>query len=528
MFFAILFASILFLILYIYTSVLKPFIEFKQLGVPFVNPLKAMKSTLDIMTSRVAFIDVIKETYNSFPEARYFGTFNFATPVLYIRDVELIKKITIKDFDYFTDHSNVLAPNSQDIFSKNLFSMKGAAWKEMRGTLSPAFTSSKMRNMFVFMNTCAENFVNHFVKKNEDLVEVEMRDILTKYTSDVIASASFGVECNSTENPENEFYRMGSHLTNPNKAMLPKIFLFGIAPKVAQIFNMSLFPKKVADFFRKIVQESIQIRKEKNIVRPDMIHLLMEARKGQLVHETTSDTDTGFATVQESEIGKEKTSTKLSDEDIAAQAIAFFFAGFDTTASTMSFMAFELAKNPDVQEKLQQEIDDVLETSQGKVSYETITKMKYLDQVLSETLRKWTPGLQSDRLCVRNYIIPAEKPNEQPYWIKKGELVIIPNIGLHYDPQYFPNPDQFDPDRFSDENKKNIVPGSYIPFGSGPRNCIGSRFALLEIKVLFLHILSKFDLVFTEKTKLPLKLISVGFTMKPDGGFQLGLKKRTL
>nr|QZM07461.1 cytochrome P450 monooxygenase CYP9EK2 [Lasioderma serricorne] len=530
MFFALLFVTILFTIYFIYSSFLKTFIHYKNHGIPYVHPMKVLKNTVGIFTSKIVFIDVVRGLYNEFPDKRYFGGYQLGIPAIFVRDVELIKKITVKDFDHFLDHTNQFSPNAEDIFSKNLFSMKGTAWREMRATLSPAFTSSKMRNMFIFMNTCAENFVSHFHKKNQDLIEVEMREIITKFTSDVIASTAFGVECDSTDNPRNEFYRMGCELTDPNRVVLPKIVLFGLAPSIARFFNMSLFPKYVAKFFRRIVQETIKIRKEKNIYRPDMIHLLMEARKGALVHENTntSDPDTGFATVQESEIGKQKKfmTTKLSDDDIAAQALIFFFAGFDTTASTMSFMSFELAKNPDIQKKLQEEIDDVLEMSQGKVTYEMITKMKYLDQVVSETLRKWTPGLQLDRLCIKDYVIEPENPDEKPYVIKKGDCVIIPVIGFHYDPQFFPNPEQFNPDRFSDENKKNIVPGSYIPFGNGPRNCIGSRFALLEVKTLFFHILSKFDLVFTEKTILPMKLKTVGFTMRPDGGFQIGLKRR--
>nr|QZM07471.1 cytochrome P450 monooxygenase CYP9EK1 [Lasioderma serricorne] len=530
MFLTLLSATILLVIYFIYISFFKTCLQYQKLGIPYVSPWKAIHNTLSVFTSSKPVIDIVKEVYNGFPDARYFGGVNFGKPSIYLRDIDLIKKITVKDFEHFADHSNFLAINPDEIFNKNLFSMKGAAWREMRATLSPAFTSAKMRNMFGFMNTCAQNFVNSFVKKNEDVIEVEMKDIVTKYTSDVIASVSFGVECNSVANPENEFYTMGTQLTNPSRNIFPKIILFAVAPALAKMFKMTVFPTQVTDFFRQIVQETIKIRQEKNIFRPDMIHLLLEARKGALVHENTntSDGDTGFATVQESELGKQKKfmTTKLSDDDIAAQALAFFFGGFDTTASTICFMSYELAKNPDVQGKLQQEIDVVLETSNGKVTFEVLTRMKYLDQVISESLRKWTPGLQNDRLCIKDYVIEPERPNEKPYLIKKGDVVIVPTIGLHYDPQYFPNPEQFDPDRFSDENKKNIVPGSYIPFGNGPRNCIGSRFALLEVKTLFFHLLSKFDLVFTEKTILPMKLKTVGFSMKPDGGFQIGLKRR--
>lgn len=132
--------------------------------------------------------------------------------------------------------------------------------------------------------------------------------------------------------------------------------------------------------------ETIVTREKANIVRPDMINLLIEAKKGQLKHERQSDEDAGFATVQESDVGtSEKRKMELSEDDLAAQAMIFFFAGFETTSTFMTFMAMEMSINIDVQRKLQEEIDGVLKGYNGDISYETIMNMKYLDQVVSGT-----------------------------------------------------------------------------------------------------------------------------------------------
>lgn len=113
----------------------------------------------------------------------------------------------------------------------------------------------------------------------------------------------------------------------------------------------------------------------------------MEAKKGQLKHDDKHEEDTGFATVHESGEGKtDKNDLELSEEDIAAQAMIFFFAGFETTSSLMSFMAMELGINPHIQKKLQEEISDVLKSCKGDVSYDAIMKMKYMDQVVSGKL----------------------------------------------------------------------------------------------------------------------------------------------
>lgn len=267
------------------------------------------------------------------------------------------------------------------------------------------------------------------------------------------------------------------------------------------------------------------------MVRPDMIHLLMEARKGHLKYEEEDQSksqDAGFATVEESQIGKVAIQQKkeISDMDIAAQALIFFFAGFDTVSTLMSFMAHELAVNPDVQEKLHQEIEETLKECDGEVSYEALVKMKYLDMVISETLRKWPPAVGTDRICVNDYVIDPVSGEETPLVIEKGTSVMIPILGLHYDAKYFPNPDKFDPERFSNENKGNIIPYSYMPFGMGPRNCIGSRFALLEMKILFYCLLSKFEIVPIGRTVVPMRITKKTFKMAPDDGFWLGLKRR--
>lgn len=133
-----------------------------------------------------------------------------------------------------------------------------------------------------------------------------------------------------------------------------------------------------------------------------------------------------------------------------------------------------------------------------------------------------------DRACVKPYTIEPELPHEKPVHLNKGDIVWIPVFGIHRDPQFYPDPDRFDPERFNDENKKSINPYTFTPFGAGPRNCIGSRFALLEVKILLFHLLTKFDLVPTGKTQIPLKLNKREFNMQAENGFYLGFKRRNV
>lgn len=207
-----------------------------------------------------------------------------------------------------------------------------------------------------------------------------------------------------------------------------------------------------------------------------MINMLMQVREGRnITHhsdEKSIETLDGFATVEESEIRLTRITRKWTDNELVAQCLIFFLAGFETSSSALSFAAHELGANPDIQQKLYKEIKTVNDEIGGKrISYDALQKMKYLDQVVSETLRKWPLGVQIDRICVKDYVY--DDGDKLKFHIEKGTNVVFSLYGVHRDPKYYSDPEKFDPERFSNENKHNILPGTYAPFGIGPRNCIG-------------------------------------------------------
>ncbi|XP_074040265.1 cytochrome P450 9e2 [Leptinotarsa decemlineata] len=469
--------------------------------------------------------DSVVRSYNQFQDTRYHGIYDSTRPILIIKDPELLKQITVKDFDHFTDHRNHIELDVDPLWSRNLFFLKGEKWRKMRSILSPSFTSSKMRIMFVLISKCTENFVNHFLKKDEKCIEVEMKDTFTRFTNDVIATSAFGVEVDSLEEPNNEFYSKGKKSTTFEG--VSKLFMFiryPLVPKLIEYLQIPFMDPVVYRFFCDLVDNTIEVREKNNIIRPDMIHLLMEARKRGPHKKENSGVDTGFATVEKANFEGGHAS-ELTNLDITAQAVLFFFAGFDTVSSLMCFMSHELAVHPDIQKKLRDEIEETLAECGEEVTYEAILKMKYMDMVISESLRKWPSTISTDRVCTKPYTIEAKNAGEKPLHIEKGTLLMIPSVGIHYDPKYYPDPERFDPERFSDENKRKIDPFTYMPFGLGPRLCIGSRFALLETKLLFFHLLLHFELVPVEKTQIPLKLSKFTFNLMAENGFWLGLKR---
>lgn len=493
--FAIAFAT--FFALYKSTRV---YSHWKNKGVPYIKPIYFLGNFGGNLFRLKSFETLIRDCYNAFPNSRYVGMYQFRRPILLVRDPELVKQVTIKDFDTFPEHVQVFPVDLEPLLAKNLLNITGPDWHEVRSTLSPSFTSRKMKVFFTLMAECSDQFIN-YLKESGDAVKLEIMDAFTRYTNDVIATCAFGITCNSLKNRDNEFYLMGKDASRFSGVKMLKFFCYTISPTVMKLLNIKFFGEKVDAYFRKVIKETLKIRRQQKIERPDMIHLLIEAQRN-----------------------RKNAEYKMTDEDITAQALIFFLAGFDTVASAMTFLTYELAINPDVQRKL---YDEICRTSR-EVTHESVKSMSYLESVLSESLRLHSNAPFINRRSTKPYTIEPVDPLEKPLYLEKGTAIWLPSCALHHDEKHFPNPTKFDPERFSEENKPNIHPGVYIPFGSGPRACIASRFALLEIKLIIIQLLQNFEIVPNAKTAIPLRPDKSSFNGLPADGVWVTLKPRAL
>lgn len=189
----------------------------------------------------------------------------------------------------------------------------------------------------------------------------------------------------------------------------------------------------------------------------------------------------------------------------------------------MCFIAHELTVNPDVQAKLYDEVSATNESG-TTFDYDILNKMKYLDMIVSEVLRKWTPSPQTDRQVTAPYTLQIS--DRHSVKLNVGDGILIPMYSLHMDPKYFPDPTRFDPERFSKENLDKIVPGTYLPFGWGPRNCVGSRFAIMETKLVIYHLIRNYKFEKCDKTVDPIRLAANTFSMTSADGFWIQLTPR--
>lgn len=208
----------------------------------------------------------------------------------------------------------------------------------------------------------------------------------------------------------------------------------------------------------------------------------------------------------------------ISLEAITAQAIIFYVAGQETTGSTAALTIFELAQNPEHLKRLQEEVDETLKQNDGKITYDVLNHMHFLELCIQETLRKY-PGLPIlNRECTKDYVLP-----DTNHVIKKGTPVVISLYGMHHDPEYFPDPDKYDPYRFEEETK-NYNPVAYMPFGEGPRICIAQRMGRINAKLAIVKLLQNFNIEPMAKQKI--RFEASGIALLAKDGVKVRLSKR--
>lgn len=243
-------------------------------------------------------------------------------------------------------------------------------------------------------------------------------------------------------------------------------------------------------------------RKNPSLRRPDTLQYLMDA---EYVEGSTLEEDT------RRQNGSLK-ARALTNEEITTTSTVVFVGGFETTATALSYVTFVLAKHQDVQEKVREEVMEALSNS-GHLDYETVNKkLKYLGQVVDETLRLYPPALTSvNRQAKEDFEFQGIK-------FKAGTCFMVSQYHLHRDPRFWPSPDVFDADRFAPENEASLKRLAHAPFGIGPRNCVGMRFGMLTLKYTIARLVQKYRLELGPSQMGEMKMGSHSFVSSPGRG----------
>nr|AGI03846.1 cytochrome P450 6BQ10 [Tribolium castaneum] len=483
-----------------------------RLGVPSLNPMLVFGDFKNYIFAKCSLGEQFKELYDQFKSKGYKhgGIFVGPKPFYIPIDPEIVQHIMQKDFHHFMNHGNYFDENA-DPLSGHLFNLEDSKWKNMRVKLTPTFTSGKMKMMFQTLADCTRGLDEIMDNSAVNHTPADIKDILGRFTTDIIGSVAFGIECNSLKNPDAEFRKYGRRVFEVGIIDRIKIIcILALPDSVLRLLKLKFTKSDVENFFMNAIRDTVNYREKNNIYRKDFMHLLLQLKNRGSVTDDEKVTD-------DKDNVKEKA---LTLNELSAQAFVFFLAGFETSSTTMTWALYELATNQNVQEKLRNEIINVLSRHDNKLTYEAMMEMTYMEKVIHDTLRKYPPLPILTRKCNKDYTIPNTSIK-----LRRGTTVAIPVLGLHTDPEYYSNPEKFDPEHFSEENVKSRPGFTWLPFGDGPRICIGLRFGMLQSKVGLTAILKNYKVTLSNKTKFPVTLDPKSFITTAKDGIWLDVKK---
>ncbi|KAG0728944.1 Cytochrome P450 3A29 [Chionoecetes opilio] len=306
-------------------------------------------------------VDFYKENYTKYYKSQMCGLYDFFSPVLVIWDPEMLKHVFVKDFDHFGDlrDFNLKTGHERDEMVSEMLSLKtGAEWKNLRAIMTPTFTSGKIKSMFPLVCDKADALVKFSMKEAAENPQVDMTKNFGRFTLDTIASCAFGIECNSLVDQNNVFINNVDAFFKISTATLIKTVFFRFMPRLFSLLGLSINPS-AGDFFIDMTKQTIAARKAGKR-RGDFLDLLLEAGG-------------------KSDSTNEK--QELSDQCLVAQSVMFLIAGYQTTASLLSFSSFLLAKNKDQQHRLRDELRQMV-AEHGDITYQAIMEATLLDACL--------------------------------------------------------------------------------------------------------------------------------------------------
>ncbi|XP_060071556.1 cytochrome P450 3A8-like [Ylistrum balloti] len=453
---------------------------FERYGIPGPKPVFLLGNIIEIMKKgQLQAISDWRKTYGI-----AFGYFEGFTPVLSVSDPAVVREVLVKDFANFQARKPFpLAPRK----SLGLFLENGHQWRRSRSILSPAFSTSKLRKMTGVMEEQIDKLLHKLGNQQRDGAFFDIYSQFQSLTLDVIGRCAFGLHTNAQldvtdaflNNIQTLFRNMTTTFILPVVMLFPFVQYFIFAIKNV-ILAIGMNP---VSWLRRQLIEVIRIRRA--IGNDDSVTDLMQQ---MLFHSNKHQ--------------------QMTDREIVAQSLTFLLAGYETTSAVLAFHCHVLAQNPAAQMRLRKEITQL---GEEKINYHSVQNLPYLDMVFDEVCRLYPTA----SLIVTRQAAAARTIGD--LHIPAGMNVQVDVWGLHHDNQFWNQPEKFIPERFSQENKSQIHPYTFMPFGAGPRNCIGSRFAMLETKIAIARIIKNYELKSSNISQDGLALLCRGAIVPKDG-----------
>ncbi|XP_069680192.1 cytochrome P450 4C1-like isoform X1 [Periplaneta americana] len=438
---------------------------------------------------------------------------NLANGPIFIWWMGPVPSVSIKDAK---DVEVVLGNSSSQTLSKpfmytflhpwlgsGLLTATGSKWHTHRKILTPSFHFKILES---FIPVIVEQS-KILVKKLEKEVGSEgfcVQPYISRCSLDIICESAMGTAVHAQEGTSeyvNAVYDVTMAISK--RVMQPLLypdFIFNLTP-LGRTHNKCL--KIIHDFAKKVIQERKLLRqKSRNLVEAKEENDVGEKKRLAFLDMMLDASDGG---------------SNLTDEEIREEVDTFMFEGHDTTATSVCWTLFILGHHMDVQEKLYEEFESIFEGSDRPPTMKDLNDMKYLERVIKESLRLYpsVPAigrqLESD-IEIGGFVIPA------------GMAIDINIHAIHMNPNNFPNPSKFDPDNFLPERVMKRHPFAYIAFSAGSRNCIGQKFAMLELKGMLSYVLRNYKVISLDRRE-DVRMLNT-LVLKSNTGIRISIIRR--
>ncbi|XP_061399994.1 probable cytochrome P450 6t3 [Musca vetustissima] len=475
----------------------------KRRDIPYVKPLPLVGNLKDLFSSKISFGELFQRLYEdehvkSSPAG---GIYLLHQPALILRDADLIKSVLIKNFDKFQNRYEAADAVHDAMGSLTLPLSKYSIWRGCRKKMSEMFTTGKIKlRMYPLMLDVVKELECFLSKKLQSEkgkgAIIEVKEMFSLFTTDLTSILHYGVDVKGLKQGHSILRQQTLDLFNINLIRLFDFFMIFFLPHLTLWVRAKVFSKSYMEFMRNFTSKICKERSHHSTSlksQGDLFDVLLKFQ---------------------AEYQEDPLHYSQHKDFIASQVAIFLLAGFETSSSVLGFILYELAKQPDIQQKLRQELKEGF-GEKTELSYEELQALPYLQMVLCEGLRMYPAAAFINRECTAVY---GFQLNEDIF-VPHGMPVYVSILGLHRDPKYWPEPDHFNPERFS--SMANINPMIYQPFGTGPHACIGSRLGLLQVKLALAHTLRLYYVQTCSRTVKNIKFDPKSFMLQAKGGIYL-------
>lgn len=430
----------------------------------------AVKYSKNPIPGILKYFDKYGDTYSA-----YLGGIQ---PMMVTKDPDIIRHVLQKNHRNYIK-TPMIFDKLRRFLGNGLLTSEGSYWLQQRRLIQPGFHKQRLQALVEIMNQVIVETESEGLSLEENGKGVDVYPMMMRLAFDIVTRSLF-----STAVSDEKLNLLSHSLTTVQAFLVQQIRQPYLNPwfKISGQLSKHIQLSKNAD---KVLLEMIQDRRNSGESQEDLLQMLLDARY-------------------------EDTGEGMNDQQLLEEANILITAGHETSANALSWIFYLLAKHPEKQERLRTELQSVL--GKAEPTFLDLPRLPYTTQVIEESMRLYPPAWVTDRQAAVDDEIKGHR-------IPAGTMVVLAIYALHHDPNYWDQPETFQPERFAPEARKTMKANySYLPFGAGPRLCIGNSFAMMEMQLVLVHYLRKYQLSLVSQE--PVEMLPM-VTLRPKEGVVL-------